>query len=98
MQKKRRSLRVFLFTSISFLLVSMIGVAAAAGTPADPDEWILGNYLLVGALILVVVGFLTGAYALLFSNIGPAIKRFFLYPLFKVIGSDGDKKPLITKK
>jgi|GEM_PF-6470562 len=87
-----------LFLIIIFLIDGMGRFAAAAGTQADPDQWVLGNRLLVGALILIVFGFLTGGYALLFSNAGPAIKRFFLYPLFKILGVNGDKKPLITKK
>lgn len=91
------------FTSTLFFLTihlfyTLSGLAKAAGGPADPDEWVLGNYLLVGALSIIVIGFLAGGYALLFSSVGPVIKRFFIYPLFKVRGRNGDKKPLVTKK
>ncbi|MBI3802847.1 MAG: hypothetical protein HY282_03705 [Nitrospirae bacterium] len=92
-----RFLKTF-FLSTSFLLFGILGLAQAAGRPVEPDQWVLGDYLLAGALFLIVIAFLTGAYALLFSNSRPLIKRAFLYPLFKVIGMEGEKKPLITKK
>lgn len=78
-----------------FLFSSFI---EAAGANGYPEEWVWGERLLIGLLILTVVGWLTGAYALLFTSVGPAIRRFLLYPLFKVKEPDGNKKPLITKK
>lgn len=98
MQQKKLPWTSLLFLTISFLFYGMGGLAEAAGKLAGPDQWVLGNRLLVGALFLIVFGFVTGAYALLLSGIGPLIKRVFLYPLFKFTGANGDKKPLITKK
>lgn len=76
--------------------------AQAAAPESGLDGWVLGNYLLVGILFLLVLGWLTGAYALLFgnlfSNVGPRMKRVFLYPLLKVMGKSGDKKPCISEK
>jgi hypothetical protein len=87
--------KTFLSLTISFFL-GMSRLAEAA--EKYPEEWVLGERLLVGALVLIVVGWLTGAYALMFSSLRPLIRRFFLYPLFKVRGEDGDKKSLIAKK
>lgn len=76
--------------------------AQAAQSESGLDGWVLGNYLLVGLLILLVLGWLTGAYALLFgslfSNVGPRMKRVFLYPLLKVTGKSGNKKPWTSEK
>lgn len=93
MQQKKLS-RTLLLT-LSFLL-GMSHFAEAAGK--YPEEWVWGEYLLVGLLVLIVAGWLTGAYALIFSSLRPLVRRFFLYPLFKMRGTEGDKKPLITKK
>lgn len=93
MQQKKLS-RTLLLT-LSFLL-GMSRFAEAA--EKYPEEWVWGEYLLVGLLVLIVAGWLTGAYALIFSSLRPLVKRFFLYPLFKMRGTEGDKKPLITKK
>lgn len=66
------------------------------------NGWVLGNYLLVGLLVLLVLGWLSGAYALLFSNlfgnVGPRMKRVILYPLLKVMGKSGDKKSWTSEK
>ncbi|MCG3113561.1 MAG: hypothetical protein MCM46_17270 [Candidatus Manganitrophus sp. SB1] len=93
MQQKKLS-RTLLLT-LSFLL----GMSRFAETAEKyPEEWVWGEYLLVGLLVLIVAGWLTGAYALIFSSLRPLVRRFFLYPLFKMRGTEGDKKPLITKK
>ncbi|MFY9268318.1 MAG: hypothetical protein WAO55_01060 [Candidatus Manganitrophaceae bacterium] len=79
--------------------IFLIGLPVQAAAPeSDLDGWVLGNYLLVGFLVLIVLGWLTGAYALLFSNVGPRMKRVFLYPLLKVMGKSGDKKPWTSEK
>jgi len=95
MHQKRLSWTTPLLLTISFLLS---GLGEAFGAEKFPEEWVWGERLLVGLLVLMVVGWLTGAYALLFTSVRPLIKRLFLYPLFKITGTDGDKKPLITKK
>lgn len=84
-----------LLLTVGFLFITL---AEAMGAEKYPEEWVWGERLLVGLLVLMVVGWLTGAYALLFTSVRPLIKRLFLYPLFKITGTDGDKKPLITKK
>lgn len=95
MQQKKLPWTALFFLTVSFLHgISRLSIAAET----YPEEWVLGERLLVGTLVLIVVGWLTGAYALIFSSLGPLIRRFFLYPLFKVKGDGGDKKPLITKK
>ena len=82
--------------------IFFIGSAQAAAPESGLDGWVLGDYLLVGFLVLVVLGWLSGAYALLFSNlfsnVGPRMKRVFLYPLLKVMGKSGDKKPWTSEK
>lgn len=95
-RQKKGQLTPGLLMTLGLLLYGWIGTAGAA--PADPNSWVLGNRLMIGALILIVIGFFTGIYALLFTSIGPAIRRVLLYPLFKTMGEDGDRKPLITKK
>lgn len=97
MQQKKLLWTAFLFLAISFLFYT-IGFSEAVEAQAYPEEWAWGERLLIGLLILIVVGWLTGAYALLFTSAGPVIKRFLLYPLFKIKEPDGEKKPLITKK
>jgi hypothetical protein len=96
MQPKKLS--TFLLLSLLILIDGMAHFAEAAWTQSYPEEWVLGERLLVGALFLIVLGWLTGAYALLFVNIAPLVKRFLVYPLLKIMGTHGEKKPLITKK
>lgn len=86
------------FLVFGFLLYAAGSVREAIAAPSYPEEWVLGDRLLVGALFLIVIGFLTGAFALLMGNVAPMIKRSVIYPLFKVTGVDGDKKPLIIEK
>ncbi|NKE71014.1 hypothetical protein [Candidatus Manganitrophus noduliformans] len=95
MQQKKLPWTTLLFLTLSFLFSSLV---EAVGAQNYPEEWVLGERLLVGLLVLIVAGWLTGAYALIFSSLRPLVRRFFLYPLFKMRGTEGDKKPLITKK
>jgi hypothetical protein len=98
MIQKKLNRVTYLFLTLSFLIHEMGSFAAAAWINSFPEEWVLGDRLLAGALFLIVIGWLTGAYALIFANVAPVFNRFFLYPLLKVIRPHGEKKPLITKK
>ena len=86
------------FPAVTFFISWMESFAEAAGTQSYPEEWVLGDRLLAGALFLIVIGWLTGAFALLFANAVPLFNRFFLYPLLKIMRPHGEKKTLITKK
>lgn len=98
MQQERVPFVRCLVVSIGFFIHAMGRFAEAAGLYSYPEEWLLGERLLRGALFLIVIGWLSGAFALLFIRIAPSTERVFLYPLFKVIGTGGKKKLLITKR
>ncbi len=101
-RRESRRLPILLPLATSLFFQGIGGLAEAAGPESDLDGWALGNFLLVGILVLLVVGWFAGAYALLFAEflakIASPVKRVFLYPLLKVIGKRGDKKPLTTGK
>ena len=89
-----------LFFVLPLMMLSFFAVPAwAAGPETNPDRWILGDSLLVGFLVLIVLGWLTGAYGLLLAGTtGPFLRRIFLYPLLKRIGKRGEKEPLTKEK
>lgn len=88
--------RLFLIAAVlTFGTGTFIGVASAR---SYPEEWILGDRLLAGMLFFIALGWVAGAYAVLFINTAPLIKRLSLYPLLKIVGTDGERKSLVTKK
>jgi hypothetical protein len=97
MEQKKLSWAARLFL-IAAVLISTGIFTGAALAKSYPEEWILGDRLLAGALFFIAFGWITGAYALLFVHTSPLRKRIFLYPLFKVMGIDGQKKSLIKKE
>lgn len=71
-------------------MISLLAVPAwAAGPETNPDRWVLGEFLLVGFLVLFVLGWLTGAYGFLLAGTGPLFRRIFLYPL---LNEDREKR------
>ncbi len=98
MQQKRLAFVRCHVLWIGFFIHGMGRFAEAAGLHSYPEEWLLGERLLTGALFLIAIGWLTGAFAFLFIHIAPSTERLFLYPLLKVIGTGGEKKSLMTKK
>ena len=80
-------------------MISLLAVPVwAAGPETNSERWVLGEFLLVAFLALFVLGWFTGLYPLLFTTTAPFVKRVFFYPLLKVIGKGGKRKPLTIKK
>ena len=88
-----------LFFVLPLMMLSFFAVPAwAAGPEMNSDRWVLGEFLLVGFLVLFVLGWLTGAYGLLLAGTGSLFRRIFLYPLLKKVGKRGEKEPLTKEK
>jgi hypothetical protein len=72
--------------------------ALAAEAESNLNGWPLGDTLLVGILFILALGWFTGLYSLFFTRTAPFVKKVFLYPLLKVIGKGGERKPLTMEK
>lgn len=97
MKQKALSLIILLLSSAGFFLHGVIGLAEGAEAESALNGLVWENDLLVGILVLVTLGLLAGAYALLFNRTGSLVKRMILFnPLLKVVGKGGDRKSLTT--